>query len=133
MSSTLIVLLVLAVGIFAAVLSHVMTRLKLEKKSTALEERVRSIEQERRGDPIMTQSGQERLRSPAAMRYLVLEPRPTQAPSPQRCHVCLGPGLIDEHKPSGIDACLALTPLTSPARYVGAVLLRSNQGLFLWL
>ena len=47
MSSTLTIILILAVGVIAAVLAHVITRLKFEKKATALEERVRSVEQER--------------------------------------------------------------------------------------
>ncbi len=47
MSSTLTIILVLVAVVIAAVLAHVITRLKFEKKTTALEERVRSVEQER--------------------------------------------------------------------------------------
>ena len=47
MSSTLTIILILAAVVIAAVLAHVITRLKFEKKTTALEERVRSVEQER--------------------------------------------------------------------------------------
>jgi DNA recombination protein RmuC len=47
MSLTLTIILVLVVGALTAVLAHVITRLKFEKKTTALEERVRSVEQER--------------------------------------------------------------------------------------
>ncbi len=47
MSLTLTIILVLVAGVLTAVLAHVITRLKFEKKTTALEERVRSVEQER--------------------------------------------------------------------------------------
>ncbi|MGA9270038.1 MAG: DNA recombination protein RmuC [Lutimonas sp.] len=47
MSSTLNIILILASGIIAAVLAHVITRLKFEKQTTSLEERIRAAEQER--------------------------------------------------------------------------------------
>ncbi len=47
MSTTLIIILILVAAILAGVLAYVVTRLKFEKINTALEERVRSGEQER--------------------------------------------------------------------------------------
>jgi DNA recombination protein RmuC len=47
MSVTLSILLILAAALVAALLSFVITKLKFEKKSTALEERLRSGEQDR--------------------------------------------------------------------------------------
>ena len=47
MSLTLTIILFLVAGAVTATLAYVITRLKFEKKTTALEERIRSIEQER--------------------------------------------------------------------------------------
>ena len=46
-------------------------------------------------------------------------------------HVGLGPGLVDEDKPRGIDPALISAPLGAAAPYVGAVLLTRDQRLFL--
>jgi hypothetical protein len=54
-----------------------------------------------------------------------------RCPAPQRCHIGLCPGLIDEHQPSGIDPILILGPLRPPASDIGAILLGGNQRLFL--
>jgi hypothetical protein len=46
-------------------------------------------------------------------------------------HVGLGPGIVDEDKPRGIDPALISAPLGAAAPYVGAVLLTRDQRL-LW-
>ncbi len=45
-------------------------------------------------------------------------------------HVGLGPGLVDEHQPVGVEAGLAVAPGLSPAQHVRTVLLRRMAGLF---
>jgi hypothetical protein len=48
---------------------------------------------------------------------------------PRSGAIGLGPGLIDEHQPSGIDPII-LGPLRPPASDIGAILLGGNQRLF---
>ena len=61
-------------------------------------------------------------------------PRPSAAaraaPAPERRHVGLGPGLVDEHQPGRVDPALVLLPLRPPACDVGALPLGRDQRLF---
>ena len=54
-------------------------------------------------------------------------------PAPERSHVGLGPGLVDEDEAGGIDKPLPRRPLGASPRHVGAVLFGRDQRLFLWL
>jgi hypothetical protein len=62
---------------------------------------------------------------------LHLQPLTNRRPSAQRRHVGLGPGFIDEDKAARVDATLMGSPLLSPAGNVRAILLDSDQRLFL--
>jgi hypothetical protein len=68
---------------------------------------------------------------PAAVRHLGFEALTARRPSPQRCHIGFGPGLIDEHQAGGINPILILGPLRPSAGDIGPVLLGGNQRLFL--
>jgi hypothetical protein len=50
---------------------------------------------------------------------------------PQRCHVGLRPGLVDEHQPARIDPVLMGLPALPAARYLRTVLLAGADGFFM--
>ena len=52
-------------------------------------------------------------------------------PPEQRRHIGLGPGLVDEHQPGGIDAALIGFPLGAAPSDVGPITLAGDQRLFL--
>ena len=58
------------------------------------------------------------------------EPHPARCPSPQRCHVGLGPGFVDEDQPLRLDAVLILGPLRPPPCDVGTIPFPSHYGFF---
>jgi hypothetical protein len=91
----------------------------------------RAVKEPGGGDAIVAQGGQEGHGLPAAMRYLGFDPLTARCPAPQRRHVGFGPGLVDEHQPGGGDPLPILGPLRPAAGHVGAILLGSNQRLFL--
>lgn len=74
----------------------------------------RLIEDERRVDPVAAQRGDEGHRLPVAVWHLGVEPLADRCPASQRCHVGLGPGLIDEDQAAGIRPTLELLPLLAP-------------------
>jgi len=85
----------------------------------------------RSGDAIVTQSGHEGHGLPAAaVRHLGFDTLTARRPALQRRHVGFGPGLIDEHQPSGIDPIPILGPLCPPTGDIGTILLSGNQRLF---
>ena len=61
---------------------------------------------------------------------LAMQPAAARCPAPQRRHVGLGPGLVDEHQAGRIDAVLILDPLRPPARDVGAIPLAGDHAFF---
>jgi hypothetical protein len=65
------------------------------------------------------------------VRYLGFDALTARRPAPQRRHIGFGPGLIDEHQPSGIDPIPILDPLHPPTGDIGTILLGGNQRLFL--
>ncbi len=89
------------------------------------------VEQPRRLDPIVPQGGQEGHRLPVTVRHLGLEALSARRPAPERGHVGLGPGLVDEDEAGRVDELLPARPLRPPARHVGAALLGRDQRLFL--
>jgi hypothetical protein len=91
----------------------------------------RPVEQPWRLDPVVPQGGQEGHGLPAAMGHLGRQALAARRPAPQRSHVGLGPGLVDEDEAGGIDEPLPRRPLGPSARHVGAVLLGRDQRLFL--
>ena len=102
--------------------------LDVEKEGFAVD---RPLEEPRSGNAIVAQSGHEGHGLPAAVRHLGVEALAARCPAPQRCHIGLGPGLVDEHQPSWIDPILILGPLRPPTGDIGAILLGGNQRLFL--
>ena len=91
----------------------------------------RAVDEPRRGDAIMAQGGQEGHGLPVAMRHLGLDALSDRRPAPERRHVGLGPGLVDEHQAGGVDAALIQDPLRPPTRDIGTILLGRDQRLFL--
>jgi hypothetical protein len=78
----------------------------------------------------MAQSGHGGHDLPAAVRRLGFDALTARRPAPQRRHIGFGPGLMDEHQPSGIDPIPILGPLRPPTGDIGTILLRGNQRLF---
>lgn len=74
----------------------------------------RLIEDERCVDPVAAQGGDEGHRLPVTIGHLCLKPLTFGGPTPQRGHVGLGPGLIDEHEAGRIRPPLILLPLLAP-------------------
>ena len=90
----------------------------------------RPLEKPWRVDPVMAQGGQEGRGLPAAVRDLGDERSAARRPSPQRRHVGLGPGLVDEDQALRIDAILILCPLRPPPRDVGTIAFASHHAFF---
>jgi len=91
----------------------------------------RPLDEPRGGDAIVAQGCHEGHSLPAAVRHLGFDALTAQRPAPQRRHIGFGPGLIDEHQPSGVDPILILGPLRPPTGDIGTILLGGNQRLFL--
>ena len=91
----------------------------------------RPVEEPWRLDPVVPQGGEERHRPPVAVRHLGGQALAARRPAPERSHVGLGPGLVDEDEAGGIDEPLPRRPLGPSPRHVGAVLFGRNQRLFL--
>src|SRR5262249_52669362 len=79
--------------------------LHVEAKAAAVD---RSLEKPRRLNSVMAQSRQEGHGLPAAVRNFGGEPAPAWRPSPQRCHVGSGPGLVDEDQAGRVKPPLIL-------------------------
>ncbi len=93
----------------------------------------RTVQESRGAGAVTMQSGQERHGLPAAVRHLGLEPQAAWRPAPQRRHVGLSPGLVDEDQARGIDPAPILRPLRPPAGDVRTILLAGERGFFLKL
>ena len=90
----------------------------------------RPLKQPRCIDAVMAQGGQEGRGLPAAVRDLGDETLAAWRPSPQRSHVGLGPGLVNEDEALGLDAILILGPLRPSPCDVGPIALASHHGFF---
>src|SRR5687768_17364368 len=93
----------------------------------------RSVDEPRRGEPIVTQSGQEGHGLPAAVWRLAWQALSARRPSAKRRHIGLGPGFVDEDQAGGIDAVLVGDPLLAATRYIRPVALAGDQRLFLYV
>ena len=100
----------------------------MEEEALAVD---RAVDQPGRLDAVMAQGGQEGHGLPVAVRHFRREALPERRPAPERRHVGLGPGLVDEHQALGVDPVPVAKPLRPPARDIGAVPLGGNQRLFL--
>ena len=82
------------------------------------------------GDMVMPERGKERHGHPVATGGFVQQRLASFTPAMGRCHIGLGPGLINEDKARGIKATLILLPLLAPVSDVGPVLLAGEHGFF---
>ena len=90
----------------------------------------RLIEHERRIDPVAAQRGDEGHRLPVPVRHLGVEPLAPGCPAPQRGHVGLRPGLIDEDEPGGVRSPLIFLPLLAPPGHLGPQLFGGKHAFF---
>ncbi len=81
-------------------------------------------------DAIMTQGRQEGHGSPLAVRHLGREPLAARRPAPERRHIGLGPGLVDEDQTLRRDGWAVFLPLRPPAPDVRAVTFTGDGGFF---
>lgn len=91
----------------------------------------RAVEQTRRFDTVVAQSGQESRSLPVAVRNLVDQTLAAWGPASQARHVGLDPGFVDEHQTDGIDTALVGAPTGAMPAYVRTILLAGDEGLFL--
>ena len=90
----------------------------------------RTVEEPWRIDAVMAESREEGQCFPAALRNAGWEPSAAGGPAPERRHIGLGPSLIDEHQPGGIDPRLIFAPLLTSARDVGSLALSGDDAFF---
>ena len=90
----------------------------------------RSVEDARRGEPVAAQRAEEGQRAPVAVRGEAAQALALGPPAAQRRHVGLDPGLVDEHQSPRVETGLPGAPALSPARDVGAGLLKGEQRFF---
>ena len=90
----------------------------------------RTVEDARSGKSVAAQGAEEGQRAPVAMRGEAAQALASRSPAASRSHVGLDPGLIDEDQPSRIEPGLPGSPALSPARNVGAGLLKGEQRFF---
>lgn len=81
-------------------------------------------------DPVAPQCRQERHRAPVAIGSFGAKPPPFCTPSPQRRHVGLGPGFVNEHQPRRIKTALILLPARPVMGDVRPVLLAWQDAFF---
>src|SRR5215204_6140537 len=84
-------------------------------------------------NPVMAQGGQESRGLPVAVWDLGVESLATLRPSPQRRHVGLGPGLVDEDQTLRRNPALILAPLRPPPRDVRTIAFAGDDAFFLKL
>lgn len=90
----------------------------------------RSVEDTGCCKPIASQGAQECQRAPVAMRCKCPQSLAFWTPAPDRRHVGLNPGLINEDQPFGIEMILQGLPPLSSASDVGTRLLKGEQRFF---
>ena len=90
----------------------------------------RLIEDARCIDPVAAQRGDEGHGAPMAIGHLGVQPLALGRPAPERGHVGLGPGLVDEDEMPGIKPPLILAPLRAPPCDLGAQLFGGKNAFF---
>ena len=90
----------------------------------------RLIEHTRRIDPAAAQRGDEGHGAPVAIGNLGPVPLALGSPAAQGSRVGLGPSLVNEDKPLGVDAALKRLPAFAFAGNVRPFLLTSERGFF---
>ena len=89
-----------------------------------------AVEHARRIDAVAAQRGDQGQRFPVPVRDPCLQPLAARCPAPDRCHVGLGPSLVDEYQPPRIKAALILLPLGPPSRDIRSTLFAWQNGFF---
>ena len=89
-----------------------------------------AVEHAWRVDAVAAQRRNQGQRLPVAMRHPALQSVTAWCPTPDRRHVGLGPGFIDEDQPSRIEAALVFLPLGPSTRDVRTILLAWQNGFF---
>jgi hypothetical protein len=89
-----------------------------------------AIEHARRIDPVGAQRGHKSQRRPFAERSPADQLVPARAPTPDRRHVGLGPGLVDEDQTRWIKPPLIFPPLCTSSRDRWPLLLDGEQRFF---
>ena len=90
----------------------------------------RPFEDSRRIHPIVAERCDEGHRSPMAMRDMGDKTPAAFAPAPERSHVGLHPGLVDEHQAGDADPALVGLPARPSSGHVRPGLLLGQQGFF---
>jgi len=81
-------------------------------------------------DAVMAKRGKEGQRFPLAEGGFGQQLVSAPGPAPDRGHVGLGPGFIDEDEPLGIKPSLILLPLLAPSGDLGPILFGGEQRFF---
>ena len=102
--------------------------LDIEPEALAVD---RPVDEPGRVDAIVAQRREERHGLPAAVRDLGRQPLAARRPAPERRHIGLRPGFVDEDEAARIDPALMGGPPRAPSRHVGAIPLAGDQRLFL--
>ncbi len=90
----------------------------------------RPVEHARRIDPVVAKCCKEGERLPFAERSVRDECAAARRPAPDRRHVGLGPGFVDEDQTSRIKSALILLPLRTPPGHRRSRLLLGEQAFF---
>lgn len=90
----------------------------------------RSIEDTRRRQPVTAQSAEKGHRSPMTVRGKSTQPLALRPPAPDRRHVGLDPGLVDEDEALGVEMLLQALPPLALASDIGAGLFNGEQCFF---
>lgn len=81
-------------------------------------------------DPIAAQCCDEGHGLPMSVRHLGMKSLTNRRPTPQRSHVGLSPGLIDEDEAGRVRTALIFLPLLASVRDVGTELFGGKHGFF---
>ena len=91
----------------------------------------RAIEDRRRAHPVPAQGCQEGRGLPVTEGHAGNQPLAAPAATMRRCHVGLGPGLVDENEVARVERQALAQPSRTPGLDVGTVEFGRGQGLFL--
>ena len=92
----------------------------------------RPVEDHRRDDAALSQSGDEGGRSPVPMRHRSDQPLAASAAAVKTGHLGRQPGLVEKHEAGRIHVALPDPPAVSPIGNIGTVLLGRPQALMGW-
>jgi len=90
----------------------------------------RTVQHARGIDPVVAECGKEGERPPLAERGMGNQLLAARRPAPDRCHVGLGPGFINEDQPPGVKPSLIFLPLLASSCHLRPGLLLGEQAFF---